>query len=95
MTREFSSLSSPLAFLDSKFATEGDTVLISQVEIWSTNSRIFDTFGVDPETKIESRLLPQLRRLNIALETWRDDPAHDLFTVEMITRYIEGKLSPR
>ena len=73
MTREFSSLSSPLAFLDSKFATEGDTVLISQVEIWSTNSRIFDNFGVDPETKIESRLLPQLRRLNIALETWRAD----------------------
>ena len=73
MTREFSSLSSPLTFLDSKFATTEDANLISQVEIWSINSRIFDTFGVDPEMKVENRLLPQLRRLNIALETWRAD----------------------
>ena len=73
MTREFSSLSSPLAFLDSKFATKEDASLISQVEIWSINSRVFDTFGVDPEMKVENRLIPQLRRLNIALETWRAD----------------------
>jgi hypothetical protein len=73
MTREFSSLSSPLAFLDSKFAMKEDASLISQVEIWSINSRIFDTFGVDPELKVENRLLPQFRRLNIALETWRAD----------------------
>jgi hypothetical protein len=73
MTREFKSLSSPMAFLNSSFATEKDARLISQVEIWSTNGRVFDTFGVDPEMAISDKLLPQIRRLNIALDTWRAD----------------------
>jgi hypothetical protein len=73
MTRDFSLLSSPLAFLDSEFATKEDNALISQLEIWSISSRIFDTFGVDPEMAVSERLIPQLQRLSISLKTWRTD----------------------
>lgn len=73
MTREFDSLSSPRAFLDSEFANEADARIVSQLEIWSIGSRVHDTFGVDTEMTIPQRLLPQFRRLSIALDTWRAD----------------------
>lgn len=73
MTHEFTLLSSPLAFLGNDFATGEDNMLISQVAFWSINSRIFDTIGVDPEMAVSERLIPQLRRLSINLNTWRSD----------------------
>lgn len=73
MTHEFASLISPRNFLDTEFATEDDARLVSQVEIWSISSRIFDTFGTDTDTPIPEQLLPQFRRLSISLDTWRAD----------------------
>ena len=73
MTRDFELLSSPMAFLDCEFAVEDDARLVSQLELWSINSCIFDTFGVDRGMAVPQRLLPQLRRLSIALDTWWAD----------------------
>lgn len=71
MTHEFEVLSPVASFSDSKYAAEDDTRLISQVEIWSISTRVFETFGVDTEAPILDRLVPQLRRFGIALDTWR------------------------
>lgn len=92
MTHNFNSLSSPTAFLDSEFATEEDAGLISQIEIWSINSRVFDTFGVDTEMVVSGRLLPQLRRLSIALDTWRADWSDQLSRTERLSSYSKTRI---
>jgi hypothetical protein len=59
--------------LQSEFATEDDARLVSQVEIWTVSTRVFDQFSLDPEAHLSDQLIPQLRRLSIALDTWRAD----------------------
>ena len=71
MTHDFEALRPAASFLDSKYATEDDARLISQVEIWSINTRVFEAFGVDTDAPVLDRLVPQLRRFCIALDTWR------------------------
>jgi hypothetical protein len=71
MTHDFEVLNPTATFLDSKYATDDDARLVSEVEIWSTNTRVFETFGVDTNAQIADRLMPQLRRFGIALDTWR------------------------
>ncbi|KAK5229330.1 hypothetical protein LTR47_007932 [Exophiala xenobiotica] len=73
LTRDFSSVAPPSEFLRSEFATEDDARLVSQVEIWSINTRVFDQFSLDPEAHLSDQLTPQIRRLSIALDTWRAD----------------------
>lgn len=73
LTRDFRSVTPPAEFLRSEFATEDDVRLISQVEIWTIGTRIFDQFSLDPEAHLSDQLIPQLRRLSIALDTWRAD----------------------
>ena len=73
MTRDFSAITPPSHFLQSEFATEDDARLVSQVEIWTISTRIFDQFSLDPEAQLSDQLIPQLRRLSIALDTWRAD----------------------
>ncbi|RVX67866.1 hypothetical protein B0A52_08471 [Exophiala mesophila] len=73
LTRDFGAITPPSEFLKSSFATEDDTRLISQVEIWIINTRVFDHFSLDPSAHLSDRLIPQLRRLGIALDTWRAD----------------------
>lgn len=73
LTRDFSSVAPPSEFLRSEFATEEDARLVSQVEIWSVNTRVFDQFSLDPEAHLSDQLTPQIRRLSIALDTWRAD----------------------
>ncbi|KAI1616681.1 C6 transcription factor [Exophiala viscosa] len=73
MTRDFSSVTPPREFLKSEFATEDDSRLVSQVEIWSISTRVFDQFSLDPEGHLSDQLTPQIRRLSIALDTWRAD----------------------
>ena len=43
------------------------------MEIWIINTRVFDHFSLDPSAHLSDRLIPQLRRLGIALDTWRAD----------------------
>jgi hypothetical protein len=71
MTHDFEALNPTASFLDSKYATEDDASLVSQVEIWSIGTRVFETFGVDTDAPVSDRLVPQLRRFGIALDTWR------------------------
>jgi hypothetical protein len=71
MTHDFEVLNPTATFLDSKYATEDDARLVSEVEIWSTNTKVLETFGVDTNAPVSDRLVPQLRRFSIALDTWR------------------------
>ncbi|KAK5045190.1 hypothetical protein LTR84_009523 [Exophiala bonariae] len=73
LTRDFGSITPPTDFLKSEFATGDDVRLVSQIEIWTISTRIFDRFSLDPEAHLSEQLIPQLRRLSIDLDTWRAD----------------------
>lgn len=73
LTRDFGAITPPSEFLQSEFATEDDARLVSQVEIWAISTRVFDQFSLDPEAHLSDQIIPQLRRLSIALDTWRAD----------------------
>lgn len=73
MVRDFSSITPLSEFLRSDFATQDDARLASQVEIWVIGTRVFDQLSLDPEAHLSDHLTPQIRRLSIALDTWRAD----------------------
>jgi len=87
LTRDFSSITPPTEFLRSEFATEDDVRLISQVEIWNISTRVFDQFSLDPEAHLSDQLIPQLRRVSIALDTWRADWPDRFFVNEHVGNY--------
>lgn len=55
------------------FVTEDDDRLLSQVEVWSINTKIYYRVGIDTDESIPEAAVPQLQRLSIALDTWRAD----------------------
>ncbi|KAH8697401.1 hypothetical protein BGW36DRAFT_167455 [Talaromyces proteolyticus] len=73
MSREGFIIDYASQFLETEHATEDDARLISQVKEWSVLGTVFDTFGVDVDTAIPHRSLPQLRRFSIALDVWHAD----------------------
>ena len=73
MTQEGDSIRARSKMLSLPHATQDDARLISQVDIWSTSSKIFDTFGTDMRSPLDIKVLPQLRRLSIAIDTYRAD----------------------
>lgn len=73
MTTEFRSLKGPGAFLQSEFSSQADLSLISQVEFWSINRRIYHLFGSDIESEIVNQRSIEFGRLNEALDKWRED----------------------
>lgn len=73
MSREGFIIESASKLLDTEHATEDDARLISQVKEWSVLGKVFDTFGVDVDTAIAPKTIPQLRRYSIALDTWFAD----------------------
>lgn len=73
MTTEFRSLKGPGAFLQSEFSGKADLGLISQVEFWSINRRIYHLFGSDIESEIVNQRSIEFGRLNDALDRWRED----------------------
>ena len=87
LTRDFSAITPPSQFLQSEFATEDDSRLVSQVEIWTISTRVFDQFSLDPEAHLSDQLLPQLRRLSIALDTWRADWNEKFHVNERVGNY--------
>jgi hypothetical protein len=60
MTRECESINAAARLLRTENATEDDSRLVSQVEIWWTASRIFETFGVHVDTPVSPELVPRL-----------------------------------
>ena len=73
MTHECDSIRAATKMLSLPHATQDDARLISQANIWTISTKVFDTFGTDVSSPLDVKQLPQLRRLNIALETWRAD----------------------
>lgn len=73
MTTEFRSLKGPGAFLQSEFSSQADLNLISQVEFWSINRRIYHLFGSDIESEIVNQRSIEFGRLNEAVDKWRED----------------------
>lgn len=59
--------------LKTKNAGEDDARLVSQVKLWSIATYVLDDFGFDVDRPVSVDLIPNLRRFNIALDTWRAD----------------------
>jgi len=73
MTREDDATRASSAFLSSKHAVEDDARLVSQVQLWSVGSEIYDTFGVDVENPLTLSMIEPLRRFSIKLDRIRAD----------------------
>jgi hypothetical protein len=93
LTREFESLKSPKAFLDSKFCTPTDAKLVSQIELWAICSRVFDVFGADIEASIANERVTELESLSRCFDLCRanaitnnDNP--DIFSQQLFDLYI-------
>jgi hypothetical protein len=93
LTREFESLKTPKAFLGSKFCTPADAKLISQIELWSISSRVFDVFGADIEALITNERVAELKSLSGCFDICRasaiassDSP--DIFSQQLFDLYI-------
>ncbi len=71
MTREIRTLKEPRTLLDSKFSTSLDLQLISQVELWSISSQVFDSFGAATDSTFISSRLSELEYFSDAYEHWR------------------------
>lgn len=66
-------MKSPKAYLESTLCVADDAKLISQVELWSISSRVFDLFGADTETSIGLQRAAELNSLSYALDQCRLD----------------------
>ena len=73
MTRETRMLKGPRTLLDSKFSTSSDLQLISQVELWSISTQVFDSFGAATDSTFISGRLSELEHLKDAYEHWRHE----------------------
>ena len=73
LTGEYEAVRLTDRFLKSIHAVKDDERLISQIDIWSITSQVFQTFGTDSSQPVPVEMVRQLRRYNIALDTWRAD----------------------
>ena len=80
MTRETRMLKEPRTLLDSKFSTSSDLQLISQVELWSISTQVFDSFGAATDSTFVSGRLSELEHLKDAYEHWRQEWTEKLQT---------------
>lgn len=74
MARELPSMKDARAFLGCEFSNHkrGDLSLISQVELWSTNAKVFDTFGADIE-RISCSFVDSIDQLKHLYDNWHKD----------------------
>ncbi|KAJ5311519.1 hypothetical protein N7476_007379 [Penicillium atrosanguineum] len=90
LTRDFHSLKSPRAFLESRFSSPSDMILISQVELWSINSQVFDTFGADTDNCVDSHKLAQISCLE---DSYKQCRGYWLGTMDFDTRdHFAGRM---
>jgi hypothetical protein len=73
LTGEYEAVRLTDRFLKSAHAVKDDERLISQINIWSITSQVFQAFGTDSSQPVPVEMVRQLRRYNIALDTWRAD----------------------
>lgn len=91
LTRDFHSLKNPRDFLQSKYSTQADRKLISQIELWSISSRVFDVFGADIENPIASHRSAEVKRLSDAYDQWYDE-WQDVFSFDDDKNHIPKKM---
>lgn len=73
LTRDFHSLRRPRDFLQSYFTNPSDLSLISQVELWSISSCVFDIFGADIECKAASQRSDKLAQFSANYDGWLEE----------------------
>ncbi|MBE3044430.1 fungal specific transcription factor domain-containing protein [Candidatus Bathyarchaeota archaeon] len=73
LTRESELIRSAKDLLSAPEASEDDARLVSQVEVWSIATQGLELLGLDVDLRLPTALLPRIRRLMIALDTWRAD----------------------
>jgi len=93
LTREFESLKTPKAFLGSKFCTPTDAKLISQIELWSISSRVFDVFGADIEASVTNERVVELESLSRCFDVCRanaiaNNDSPDTLSQQLFDLYI-------
>ena len=71
MTRDTKILKSPRALLDSDFSSPSDLNLVSQVELWSISTQIFDNFGAATDSALIHSRLAELEEFSETYESWR------------------------
>lgn len=70
MTHEWRGLKNPATLLQSEFSTPNDLFLICQIELWSINRRVFETFGADIHSPAASRSVTEIHRLDEMYTAW-------------------------
>ena len=71
LTRDTKILKSPRALLDSEFSSPSDLHLVSQVELWSISTVIFDNFGAATDRALVHSRLAELEEFSETYESWR------------------------
>ena len=71
LTRDTKILKSPRALLDSDFSSPSDLNLVSQVELWSISTQIFDQFGAATDSALIHSRLAELEEFSETYESWR------------------------
>lgn len=89
MTRELPSSNAPRTLLQGRFSTVKDLSLVSQMELWSTSSRVFDVFGADIEGILDPLKSMELRRLANAFEEWHAEWLEILTVRDMTERFYQ------
>ena len=73
LRRESELIRSARDLLSTPEASEDDARLVRQVEVWSIATQGLELLGLDVDLRLPTALLPRLRLLMIALDTWRAD----------------------
>ena len=70
LTRDTKKLKSPRALLDSEFSSPLDLTLISQVELWSISTQVFDNFGAATDCAFVYSRLAELDEFSELISSW-------------------------
>ena len=73
MTREIRIMKEPRTLLESRFSTPLDLPLVSQVELWSISTQVFDNFGAATDCPFTSRKLSELQYFSDPYEHWHQE----------------------
>ncbi|KAK5686581.1 hypothetical protein LTS10_002701 [Elasticomyces elasticus] len=71
------------AFLQTEHAVQDDARLISQVNLWSVKTDVYETFGIDVEKPLTVDMIDPIRRFSIRLDEirayWTERLAHNRY----------------
>lgn len=73
MTSESGLIMSSRHFLDAPESSEDDARLVSQVQVWSIATQGLNLMVFNVDAPVSADMIPPIRRLMIALDTWRAD----------------------